>query len=171
MTSGGGGVVLTNNRSLAKKINFLSSTSKIKHKYKYVHQGVGYNYRLSNLNAALGCAQLEKLKKIISSQRKLFVKYKNAFKNLENIEILDEPENSKSNYWLQTLILKKKNKGHIDYILNYINEKGYQARPTWDLISEMKYYNKFPKMNLDKSKDIRESLINLPSSPEILIKK
>ena len=171
LTSGGGGVVLTNNRSLAKKINFLSSTSKIKHKYKYVHQGVGYNYRLSNLNAALGCAQLEKLKKIISSQRKLFVKYKNAFKNLENIEILDEPENSKSNYWLQTLILKKKNKGHIDYILNYINEKGYQARPTWDLISEMKYYNKFPKMNLDKSKDIRESLINLPSSPEILIKK
>ena len=171
LTTGGGGAVITDNYSLAKKIKFLSSTSKIKHKYKYIHQGVGYNYRLSNISAALGCAQLEKLNKIIISQRKLFIKYKKVFRNFENIEILSEPKNSRSNYWLQTLVLKKKNKTHINSILQYINDRGYQVRPAWDLISEMKYYKKFPKMNLDKSREIRSSLINLPSSPEILINK
>jgi perosamine synthetase len=171
LTTGGGGAVITDNYSLAKKIKFLSSTSKIKHKYKYIHQGVGYNYRLSNISAALGCAQLEKLNKIVISQRKLFIKYKKVFRNFENIEILSEPKNSRSNYWLQTLVLKKKNKTHINSILQYINDRGYQVRPAWDLISEMKYYKKFPKMNLDKSREIRSSLINLPSSPEILINK
>ena len=169
LTTGGGGVIITNSKNLAKKIRFLSSTSKIKHQYKYIHQGIGYNYRLPNINAALGCAQLEKLKKIISSQRKLFAKYNKVFNNLESIEILREPKNSQSNYWLQTLVLKNKNKYHINSILRYINDRGYQIRPVWDLISEMKYYKKFPKMNLDKSKNIRASLINLPSSPEILI--
>ena len=132
---------------------------------------MGYNYRLSNISAALGCAQLEKLNKIVISQRKLFIKYKKVFRNFENIEILSEPKNSRSNYWLQTLVLKKKNKTHINSILQYINDRGYQVRPAWDLISEMKYYKKFPKMNLDKSREIRSSLINLPSSPEILINK
>ncbi len=167
LTTGAGGVVITNSYSLAKKVKFLASTAKVKHAYKYLHKGVGFNYRLANINAALGCAQLEKLNKIISSQRKLFKKYKKVFENIENVEILDEPKNSKSNFWLQTLILKKRNKKKIESILKYVSKKGFQIRPTWDLISEIKFYKKFPKMNLDKSKEIRSSLINLPSSPEI----
>ena len=170
LTTGGGGVVITNNYNLASKIKFLSSAAKIKHKYKYIHGDVGYNYRLSNLNAALGCAQLEKIKKIIFSQRKLFTKYKQSFKDFKSIYILNEPKNSRSNFWLQTLVLKEKNKINIDAILKYINKKGFQVRPAWDLISEIKFYKKFPKMNLDQSKAIRTSIINLPSSPEILIK-
>ena len=170
LTTGGGGVVITNNYNLASKIKFLSSAAKIKHKYKYIHGDVGYNYRLSNLNAALGCAQLEKIKKIIFSQRKLFTKYKQSFKDFKSIYILNEPKNSRSNFWLQTLVLKEKNKINIDAILKYINKKGFQVRPAWDLISEIKFYKKFPKMNLDQSKAIRTSIINLPSSPQILIK-
>ncbi len=171
LTTGGGGAVITDSFTLAKKIRFLSATSKINHKYKYIHQGVGYNYRLSNLNAAVGCAQLEKLNIIVYSQRELFKKYKKVFKHYENIEVLSEPKNCRSNYWLQSIVLKKDNKSNINTILKYINERGYQIRPAWDLISEMKYYKKFPKMNLNNSKEIRSSLINLPSSPEISIKK
>lgn len=169
LTTGGGGAILTNNKSIAERVKLLASTAKIKHLYKYIHDGVGYNYRLANINAAIGCAQLEKLNKIISCQRELFKKYRKAFHDIKNIEIMSEPKNSYSNYWLQTLILKKKEKNSINKILNYINKKGYQTRPVWELINEMKFYRKFPKMNLDKSKEIRNSVINLPSSPEIII--
>ena len=169
ITTGGGGAIITNNKNLAKKIKFLASTAKIKHPYKYIHGDVGYNFRLANINAAIGCAQLEKINKIISGQRKLFEKYKNAFKNFENIEIMEEPKKSFSNYWLQTLILKNNNKKALNNILSYMNKKGYELRPAWDLISEMKFYKKFPKMSLNQSKKIRDSIINLPSSAEIII--
>ena len=82
---------------------------------------------------------------------------------------MEEPKKSFSNYWLQTLILKNKNKKSLNNILSYMNKKGYELRPAWDLISEMKFYKKFPKMSLSQSKKIRDSIINLPSSAEIII--
>ena len=169
LTTGGGGVVITNNKKIADQIRFLASTSKVKHAFKYLHHGLGYNYRLANLNAAIGCAQIEKLKKIINSHRKLFKIYKKVFSGINGIEILGEPKKCFSNFWLQTLILKKNKKVSINKLLEYLNKKGYQVRPTWDLISDMKFYKNFPKMNLSQSKEIRATIINLPSSPELII--
>ena len=171
LTTGGGGVVLTNKKKIAQKIRILASTAKINHPYKYLHSEVGYNYRLANINAAIGCAQIEKISKIIHSQRKLFKKYKNIFKEMKEVEILDEPEECFSNFWLQTLILKKKNQYSIDFILKYLNQRGFQVRPVWNLINEIKFYRKFPKMDLSQSKKLRNSIINLPSSPEILMNR
>ena len=169
LTTGGGGIVITNNKKIADQVRFLASTAKVQHPFKYLHHGLGYNYRLANINAALGCAQIEKLSKIISSHRKLFKKYKMVFADIKGVEILNEPNKCFSNFWLQTLILKKSKRMFINKLLVYLNKKGYQVRPTWDLISDMKFYKKFPKMNLSQSKEIRSSLINLPSSPELMI--
>ena len=143
----------------------------MQHQYKYIHHGIGYNYRLSNINAALGCAQLEKLKKIISSQRKLFTKYNKVFNNLENIEILREPKNSQSNYWLQTIVLDKKKSSEKNIILRELHKAKIFSRPAWKLISELKPYKNCLKMDLAGAKEIYNRIINIPSSQEIYLKK
>ena len=154
ITTGGGGMILTNDKSLAKKARHLVSVAKVKHKYDYIHDEIGYNYAMPNINAALGCAQLENISKIIKFKRKLYLKYKSVFKDLRDVIILKESSDSVSNYWLQTLILKDHNKKNFKKIINFINNKGYQVRPAWKLISEMKSYKRFPSMNLINSKKL-----------------
>ena len=95
-----GAIILTNNMQLAKKIKHYSTTAKKTHKWEYDHDATGYNYRLSNINAAVGCAQIENLKKILISKKRNFLKYSKIFKDLKDIEIKCEPNNSSSNYWL-----------------------------------------------------------------------
>jgi len=170
-TSGGGGVVITNNKSLAKKIYHLTTTSKQKHKWEYIHDEVGYNLRMPNLNAALGLAQLENLKKFIKFKKKLHKKYNQEFKFFKEAKIFKEPKNSKSNYWIQNLILDKKYSYLKDKILKQTNKNYIFTKPTWKLISESIPYKKNQKMLLPVAKDIYSRVINLPSSEKIIRNK
>ena len=125
ITTGGGGALLTNNESLAKSAKHFSSTAKVPHEWRYIHNEIGFNYRLPNINAALGCAQLKKIDKFLDSKRKLFLKYKEVFQSIDGVNLFSEPENSKSNYWLQTIILENGFENQLEDILKNTNKKKY----------------------------------------------
>ena len=134
-----------------------------------MHDQIGYNYRISNISSALGCAQMENLKKILSLKRKLFIKYYENIRKNSFVKLLKEPKNSKSNYWLQTILVKGNLANKKDQIINFLNSAGYNVRPAWKLINEIKPYKKKPKMNLDNAKLLQKKIINIPSSPQILL--
>lgn len=169
ITTGGGGVILTNNKTLAIKAKHFSTTAKVIKGYNLVHDQIGYNYRISNISSALGCAQMENLKKILSLKRKLFIKYYENIRKNSFVKLLKEPKNSKSNYWLQTILVKGNLANKKDQIINFLNSAGYNVRPAWKLINEIKPYKKKPKMNLDNAKLLQKKIINIPSSPQILL--
>jgi aminotransferase in exopolysaccharide biosynthesis len=171
MTTGGGGAIITNNKLLAKKIKHLSATAKINHRWEYIHDAVGYNFRMPNLNAALGLAQLENLNFFIKKKRILYKKYFNVFKNVRHVSLFKELKNAKSNYWLQTLILEKSNSRFKNKILNESFKSGLYLRPAWKLISNLKPFRSNPKMDLRGSEEIYKKIINLPSGQSILIRK
>ena len=164
ITTGGGGIILTNNSKLAKMVKHISNTAKIPHKWRYQYSHRGYNYRMPNINAALGCAQLENLNKFIKSKRKLYLKYREKFKKISEVSLMKEPKNCKSNYWLQTLILNKDSLSSRNKILNFLNNKGFKVRPVWDLLNKNKPYSKCQKMDLSVAQGLEKKLINLPSS-------
>ena len=170
ITTGGGGMVITNKKILAKKIKHLTTTAKLKHKWEYIHDEVGYNFRMPNLNAALGLAQFEKIHIFLKAKRVLFKKYFNAFNKTKDISLYKEPKNANSNYWLQTLILNKNNANLKNKILKALHKKSIYARPVWRLISEHKPYKKNQKMNLSGAKEIYSKIINLPSSQSLVLK-
>ena len=167
ITTGGGGVILTNNKNLAKKAKHLSGGSKVKHKWEYIHDVAGYNYKLPALNASLGISQLNNLKPLIKRKRQLYMNYKKSLNDLSFITVFKEPKNTKSNYWLQTLLLDKKNKKLKNEIIKVFNENKIMARPAWKLLHTLKHLKKFPKMNLDVCQDLYSRIINVPSSPNL----
>ena len=167
ITTGGGGAIVTNQKKLAEKIKHLVSTAKVPHKWEYIHDDIGYNFKMPSLNAALGLAQIEKINFFLKAKRKLFKKYFNSFNKIEGANIFRENVNSKSNYWLQTLILKKKYKNLKNKLLNYCYKKKIYLRPVWKLISSLKPYKKKQKMNLSGAKAIEDQVINLPSSQSL----
>jgi perosamine synthetase len=167
ITSGGGGAILTNNQRIAKLASHLSQISKKKHKYLYEYDGLGFNYRLPNINCALGYAQIKNIKKILKKKKNLYLKYYRMFKDINSIRLFKEPKNSKSNYWLQTIILQKPDLKIRNFILQKTNDIKISTRPVWQLLDEIKYLGKTPKMNLDVSKKLEKQIINLPSSPNL----
>ena len=171
ITTGGGGAVITNRNNLAKKIKHLANTAKIKHKWEYIHDNIGYNLKMPSLNAALGLAQISKIDIFLKAKRKLFYQYSKNFNNLIGIRIFREGKNLKSNYWLQTLILDNKYKNLKNKLLNFCYKKKIFIRPTWKLISNLKPYKKKQKMNLSGAKNIVDRAINLPSSQSLIINK
>jgi len=170
ITTGGGGMVVTNNKMLAKKIKHLTTTAKIKHKWEYIHDEIGYNFRMPNLNAALGLAQFEKIHIFLRAKRALFKKYFNVFNKMEGVSLYKESNNANSNYWLQTLILNKNDVNLKNKILKESHKKLIYTRPVWRLISELKPYKKNQKMNLSGAKEIYNKTINLPSSQSLVLK-
>jgi len=170
ITAGGGGMVITNKKKLAKKIKHLTTTAKLKHKWEYIHDEIGYNFRMPNLNAALGLAQFEKIHVFLKAKRVLFKKYLNVFNNVKGISLYKEPKNASSNYWLQTLILNKNNSSLKNKILKESHKKLIYIRPVWKLISELKPYKKKQKMNLSGAKEIYNRIINIPSSQSLILK-
>ena len=164
VTTGVGGAILTNSKKLAENSKHLTTTAKIKHKWDFVHDELGYNYRIANLNASLGISQLKKLSKYITHKRKLFYRLHKFFKNSNDFTILREPENCRSNFWLQTLVLKRSSKLKKNNILKKFHKKKILARPVWRPLHKMKYLKKYPKMNLDNAKALENRIINLPSS-------
>ena len=124
ITTGGGGAILTDNAELAKHAKHLTTTAKVPHRWEYVHDEIGYNYRMPNLNAALGCAQLEQLQGLLDAKRRLFERYRVAFAHVPGVRIVAEPEGCHSNYWLQTLQLDGPVAGQRDSILAATNDAG-----------------------------------------------
>ncbi len=168
ITTGGGGAVLTNNLELAKHAKHLSTTAKISHKWAFKHDEIGYNYRMPNINAALGCAQLEQLPIKLEKKKKLFDKYKIELSKIKGISIVAEPKNCKSNYWLQALTLDSPSLSLRDNILENLNAAGYMSRPGWDLLNSLDPFIESPSMSLETSNLLFQSLINIPSSPNLV---
>jgi len=167
LTTGGGGAILTNDKELGERARHLSRTARVDHPWNYDHDEVGYNYRLPNLNAALGCAQMEQLDTFLLNKRRLFARYQSAFREIPGIKMIEEPPTSKSNYWLQTLVLDGQYASERDDVLAVANEQGYQTRPVWRPMSDLAVYGHCPRMKNLASKALAARALNIPSSPGI----
>ena len=165
ITTGGGGAVITNDENVAKQVRHLSQTAKVQHEFEYKHDKLGYNYRMPALNAALGNSQLKKIKSIIERKVKLRNTYLTNFKKIKDVEFCSGPSNSESNYWLNAIQINQKFCKSKDYIISSLNKKGYACRPIWNLMTELPHFQKFPSMNLNQSKFLFSTIINIPSSP------
>ena len=161
ITAGGGGMLVTDDEQLAKKAKHITTTSKVPHPYEYIHDEIGYNYRLTNLAAALGVAQMENIQLFIDKQRYLAKKYEVFFKDT-NIEFIKEPKDSKSNYWLNTVILKDRQTR--DEFLKYTNDNGIMARPIWRLMNKLDMFKGAQTGNMDNSKWLEDRVVNISSS-------
>jgi perosamine synthetase len=169
ITTGGGGALLTNDSSLAKRLKHITTTAKIQHPWNYYHDEIGYNYRLPNLNAALGCAQLEGIDGLVSKKRKLYSVYKKTFENFDGISLISEPLNCKSNYWLQGIVIDERFEHLHDILLKSSNEAGIGVRPLWTLMHQLEIYANCPRMDLTNAESMVKRVINIPSSPTLLM--
>lgn len=161
ITTGGGGMILTNNVQIAKKAKYLTTTAKKPHRWDFYHDEIGYNYRMPNINAALGCAQLEKLPYILADKRKLAEKYAVFFQD-KPAKFITEPKGTKANYWLNAIVLDDASQR--DAFLTATNDAGVMTRPIWKLMSSLPMFEKSQKGNLENSNWLEERIINIPSS-------
>lgn len=161
ITTGGGGMILTNDLKLGERAKHLTTQAKSPHPWEYSHDEIGYNYRMPNLNAALGCAQLENLDRYIDKKRVIANGYKNFFNSI-NIEFFSEPENSFSNYWLNAIFLKDRIER--DAFLEYTNSQGIRTRPVWRLMNKLSMFQHCITGDLSNANQIENTLVNLPSS-------
>ena len=160
ITSGGGGVIVTDDEELAKKAKHITTTAKIPHSYEYVHDEIGYNYRMPNINAALLVAQMENLNKFLKIKRDLAKKYEEFFSSI-GIEFVKEPQNAKSNYWLNAIKLENKTKR--DEFLECTNKNRVLTRPVWRLINKLPMYKNAQKSELKNAEYLEERIVNIPS--------
>jgi len=164
ITTGGGGAILTNDERLADHAKHLTTTAKLPHRWDYVHDEVGYNFRMPNLNAALGCAQLEQLPEFLASKRRLFERYQAALVEIDGVRLMQEPFGCGSNYWLQTLFLSGAVADQRDAILQLTNDAGLMTRPAWRLMHQLAPYRECPRAPLPVAESLERRIVNLPSS-------
>ena len=164
ITTGGGGAILTNDPELARRAKHLTTTAKLPHAWEYRHDEIGYNYRMPNINAALGCAQLEQLPQLLESKRDLFLRYQAAFNKVDGVQLMSEPNGCLSNYWLQTIILNADKSRYRDAVLEATNRAGFMTRPTWVLMKELTQFSAMPSMNLNVARELSQRIINIPSN-------
>lgn len=167
VTTGGGGALLINDRELACRAKHITTTAKLPHAWEYRHDEVGFNYRLPNINAALGCAQLENLPRLVLEKRNLYKSYQSAFSSIKGISVFCEPDGCASNYWLQTLLLEQGDKALRDEILAATNALGIMTRPAWALMHTLPPFQDMPQMNLSCAEDLERRIINIPSSASL----
>ncbi len=165
ITTGGGGAILTQDGELARRAKHLTTTARVAHRWNFMHDEVGYNYRLPNLNAALGCAQMEQLPERLAAKRILAGRYAQAFEQVEGIELVREPAHGRSNYWLNALLLSSERVDERDRVLEASNAAGIMTRPVWTLMHRLPMYRDCPRMPLPVAEDLERRLINIPSSP------
>lgn len=163
VTTGGGGAILTDNEKLGDLAKHITTTAKVPHKWDFFHDQVGFNFRMPNLNAALGCAQLERLDQFVASKRKLASRYAAAFRDSESVDFVEEPEKCKSNFWLNGLLLKPEFRQEQEAILESTNSQGVMTRPLWKLMHHLPMYQDCPRMLLDVAESVQSRLINIPS--------
>ena len=167
VTTGGGGAILTDSSKLAARAKHLTTTAKAPHRWEYRHEELGYNYRMPNINAALGCAQLEQLPKLVDAKRRLHSRYAEAMSDLAGCTLLGEPEGCSSNYWLQALVLNEDFARLRDPILAASNDAGVMTRPLWGLMHRTRRFSGCPRMPLDAAVSLEARVVNLPSSAQL----
>jgi aminotransferase in exopolysaccharide biosynthesis len=161
VTTGGGGMIVTDDEELAVRAKHLTTTAKVPHPYEYVHDELGYNFRMPNLNAALGCAQMAQLPGFLEIKREIAQRYA-EFCAEHGIEFVHEPEHARSNYWLNAIVLSDREER--DHFLKTTNEQDIMTRPIWRLMSELPMYADCQNDGLEVSKWLEERVVNLPSS-------
>jgi len=161
ITTGGGGMIVTDDEALAKRAKHITTTAKQPHPYEFVHDEIGYNYRLPNINAALGCAQMESLPKLLESKRDIANAYAEFFSDC-HLKFVKEPAQATSNYWLNTLVLEDKQAREI--FLKDLNEAGVMSRPVWRLMNELMMFSDCQSAELTNAKWLEERVVNIPSS-------
>lgn len=164
ITTGGGGAILTNDEELGKLAKHLTTTAKIPHRWEFNHDLVGYNYRLPNLNAALGSAQMEALPAFLASKRVLAQRYCKAFAEVTGVKFFREPDFACSNYWLNVILLDEAFAGERDNLLAIANESGIMTRPAWTLMHRLPMFEECPRMDLSVAESLQKRLVNIPSS-------
>jgi perosamine synthetase len=164
ITTGGGGAILTMDAELGKRIKHITTTAKLPHRWNFYHDEVGYNYRMPNLNAALGCAQIEQLPGFLASKRRLFHQYQSSFADLTCVRLVAEPSGCTSNYWLQALLLDDAHAEQRDAVLLATNEAGVMTRPVWTLMHRLPMFANAPRAEIRVAESLERRLINIPSS-------
>ena len=166
ITTGGGGMLLFSDKELGQKAKHLTTQAKIPHRWEFKHDAIGYNYRMPNINAALGCAQLENIDKILQNKRKTAMEYKEFFKG-SNIKFFDEPKDCKSNFWLNAILLPNK-KEQIKF-LEETNNAGIQTRPIWELVNRLMMFKNCQHGDLSVSEMFSDRVVNIPSGYRISV--
>ncbi len=164
ITTGSGGMVITNNKKLARKIYHLSTQAKKNSKQEHFYDEVGFNYRMSNISAAVGCGQIDNIKNILKKKRKMHSRFSKFFNN-KVIEVVKEPKSCKSNYWLIIGLLK--NFKQKNYLIKKLREKGIVARSVWRPLHKLPIFQKCPKDNLNNSNKFFKKAISFPNGPKI----
>lgn len=162
ITTGGGGMMLFNDEEFGKFAKYITTQAKVPHRWEFVHSHIGYNYRMPNINAALGCAQLEHLEEFVLNKRETNAKYAEFFKNVPDVQFFTEPENCRSNYWLNVLIMKDK-AAQQDF-LQYSNDHKVMTRPIWELMSRLEMFKNCETDGLSNTQWFADRVVNLPSS-------
>ena len=167
ITTGGGGAIVTNDAALAKKIKHLTTTAKQPHPWAFTHDEVAWNFRMPNLNAALGCAQLEQLPKFVAAKQALAARYAAAFSNIPGLRILEAPVGTSSNYWLVTLLAEEDHAGWRDAALTELHAAGLNCRPVWTPLHQLPMYTANPRADLSRTESLARRIISLPSSVKL----
>lgn len=162
ITTGGGGMIITNNTEYARLAKHITTTAKVPHKWEFVHDMIGFNLRLPNLNAAVGCAQMENLNEYLKSKRETANKYLLFFENYDGVEFFKEPKDSNSNYWLNTILFKSQ-KDRDNFLTEAIDEN-VMCRPAWRLMNKLEMYKRNECGELTIAENVAERLVNIPSS-------
>ena len=169
ITTGGGGMIITDDADLAKRAKHISTTAKVPHPYEFVHDEVGYNYRMPNLNAALGCAQMERLDEFLAIKNKLADQWCEFFDG-HNIYFCNAVEGCKANYWLNAIVLDSRLER--DKFLKFTNDNGVMTRPIWQLMSRLEMFKDCQTDGLKNSLWLQDRVVNIPSSvPDGALKK
>ena len=165
ITTGGGGMLLFMDEELGKFAKHLTTQAKVPHRWEFVHDHIGYNYRMPNINAALGCAQMEHLEEFVLNKRETATKYAEYFKNIEDIDFFTEPSNCRSNYWLNVVILKDK-QSQLEF-LQQTNDNGVMTRPIWKLMNHLPMFEHCQNDGLTNSIWLADRVVNIPSSVKL----
>ena len=167
VTTGGGGIILTNDDAIGKRAKHITTTAKLPHKWEFEHDELAWNYRMTNLTAALGIAQLEKLEGFKAEKRVLAERYAAAFEGFEGAKFVAEPAGTTSNYWLCAVQLDEPSLEQRDALLQACHDDGILARPMWNLLHKQRMYNTAPAADLEVATALHASLICLPSTPRL----
>lgn len=164
VTTGGGGAIITNDEEVGRLAKHLTTTAKVPHQWSFYHDQTGYNYRMPNINAALGCAQLEQLPGFIGSKRALARRYADRFAGVAGGRIFTEPDFACSNYWLNAFVLDKGNENYRDELLTATHAAGIITRPVWTPMHRLPMFTDCPRMDLRVAEELESRIVNLPSS-------
>lgn len=167
ITTGGGGMLLFQDEELGKFAKHLTTQAKAPHRWEFIHDHIGYNYRMPNINAALGCAQLENLERYVQNKRETAEKYNEFFKQFTDVTYFEEPENCYSNYWLNIVLLEDK-KAQLEF-LEYTNDHGVMTRPVWELMSCLDMFKHCETDGLKNTEWLADRIVNIPSSVRLKV--